>query len=234
VHEVRTAGAFRNKNLGVRNILKKLSLIAIKTFLLISLLSLLGCNAQPTPLPTVDPQIFASTLSAAKTEAVQSVYTQLTLAVTPTPPPTNTPLPTETMTMTPVPPTQVPTKVIIVTAAPTLVPTQGAYQCSITNLQPNIGANLPNGSDFDLSVTVKNIGTQNWSRNGVDFEYLSGAKFQSKTSAIDLPSDVGPGNSITLVIDMNAKTGTGSQTTTWGLVQASSTFCTVDVQVNVQ
>ena len=70
--------------------MKNLSSTIMKIFLLIALLTLLGCNAQatatptiaaPTTVPTVDPQIFASTVSAARTEAVQTVYVQLTQAV---------------------------------------------------------------------------------------------------------------------------------------------------------
>ena len=145
--------------------MKNLSSILIKIFLSIALLSLLGCNAQATATPTiaaptVDPQVFASTVSAAKTEAVQTVYVQLTQAATPTQPPTNTPQPTETTTMTPVPPTLVPTKVIVLAWTSTVLPTQGAYQCSITSLAPKSGESLTKDSDFDLAVTLKNIGTE--------------------------------------------------------------------------
>jgi hypothetical protein len=214
--------------------LKNPSFTILKIVLLISLLSLLGCNAQPTAVPTVDPKIFANTVSAARTEAVQTVYAMLTQSVTLTQTPTNTPMPTETMTITPVPPTLVPTRTIAATQAPTAVPTQGAYQCSITTLSPQSGASLSNGADFDLSVTFKNIGTEKWSRDTIDFKYLSGAKFQKSADLIDLPADVAPGDSIKLIVDMTAKTGTGVQNTTWGLVHESATFCSVGVNVNVK
>jgi hypothetical protein len=212
--------------------LKNLFSITVKIFLLFSLVSLLGCSAQPTASPTVDPLVIASTLSAAKTEAVQSVYVKLTQTAAMAP--TNTTQPTQTTTMTSVPPTLVPTKTMVLTPAPTIVPTQGAYQCSITRLEPKYGAALTNGVGFDLSVTLKNIGTENWSRDSVDFKYLSGAKFQTKVDAIDLPVDVAAGDSIDLTVDMTANTGTGIQNAAWGLVIGSTTFCPVNVHVTVK
>ena len=216
-----------------------LYLTIIKIFLSISLLSLLGCNAQATAAPTiaaptVDPQVFASTVSAAKTEAVQTVYAQLTQAATPTQPPTNTPTPTETSTMTPVPPTLVPTKVIVLAWTSTVSPTQGAYQCSITSLAPKSGETLAKESDFDLAVTLKNIGTEEWSTDNVDFKYLSGAKFQKRVDALDLPSNVAPGDSIDLIVDMTANTGTGVHDAAWGLALSSTPFCTVNIHVNIK
>lgn len=223
--------------------MKNLSSTIMKIFLLIALLTLLGCNAQatatptiaaPTTVPTVDPQIFASTVSAARTEAVQTVYEQLTQAVTSTPLPTDTPQPTDTATMTPVPPTLTPTKIIVYAPTFTVVPTQGAYQCSISNLSPAYGDSLTSGADFDLAVTLDNIGTKEWSTDNIDFKYLSGAKFQKKVDGIDLPSNVDPGDSIHLVIDMTATTGTGVQNASWGLVFGSTPFCVVNIQVNVK
>jgi hypothetical protein len=214
----------------------------LKTFLLLSLAALPGCNVPAAPAPTMDPQIIASAVSAAQTAAVQAVYVQLTqsAALNPSatlpPPPTSTTRPTETATMTPVPPlpTLTPTKKIVYTPGPTFTPTQGAYQCTITTLKPEFGEVLANGVDFDLSVTLKNTGEKPWSSNSIDFRYLSGAKFQKSVDVIDLPSDVAPGDSVDLVIDMIAKTGTGIQNAAWGLVLSSTTFCPVEIHVNVK
>lgn len=213
--------------------MKNLFLTFIKVFLLISILSLLGCNAQTTAAPTVDPQIYASTVSAAKTEAVQSVYLTLTQAATPTQLPTNTPQSTQTSTMTSVP-TLTPSKVFTGTSASTITPTQGAFQCSITKLVPKYGTTLASGTDFDLAVTLENTGTEKWSKGNIDFEYINGAKLQKSVDAIDLPSDVASGDSIDLVIDMKAGSETGSRNTTWGLARSSTSFCLVNVHINVR
>ena len=222
--------------------MKNLPSTIAKIFLLISFISMLGCNAlapaaptttaSPTTAPTVDPLIFASTVSAARTESVATAYAQLTQAVTATPLPSDTPQATDTSTMTPVPPTPTATKTYLPLF--TLTPTQGAYQCSITSLNPTSGASLTMGSDFDLNVTLKNTGTENWSTDNIDFKYLSGSKFQKKVDAINLPSNVDVGDSINLVVDMLANTDTGEHDASWGLVDGSTVFCTVNIRVNVK
>jgi hypothetical protein len=222
--------------------MKNLPSTIVKIFLLLSFLSMLGCNAlapatptttaTSTTAPTVDLLILTSTVSAAKTESVATAYAQLTQAVTATPLPSDTPQATDTSTMTPVPPTPTATKTYLPLF--TLTPTQGAYQCSITSLDPTSGASLTMGSDFDLNVTLKNTGTENWSTDNIDFKYLSGSKFQKKVDAINLPSNVDVGDSINLVIDMLANTDTGEHDASWGLVNGSTVFCTVNIRVNVK
>jgi hypothetical protein len=224
--------------------MKNLSLTIIKIFLLLSCLSLLGCNAlatvaptavaSPTTAPTVDPQIFASTVSAAKTEAVATAYAQLTEAVTATPLPSDTPQVTETPTFTPVLPTPTATRTLAPFWTATVIATQADYQCSITSLSPKSGDSITKDADFDLAVTLKNTGAKKWSTDNVDFRYLSGTKFQKKANAIDLPSNVDTGDSIDLVVDMVASTDTGTHDASWGLVNGSTTFCTVNISVKVK
>ncbi len=199
--------------------MKNLLSTVTKIFLLLSVLSLVGCNAlataaptlaaSPTAAPTQDPLILASTVSAARTEAVATAYAQLTEAVTATPLPSDTPPATETSTFTPVPPTPTATRTLAPLWTATVIATQGAYQCSITSLSPKSGESVTKGDDFDLAVTLKNTGTEDWSTDNVDFRYLSGTKFQKKVNAIDLPSNVDTGDSIDLVVDMTAGTDTG-------------------------
>jgi hypothetical protein len=224
--------------------MKTLTSVILKIFLLISCLSLLGCNALATATPTItaspsaiateDPQIIASTVSAAKTEAVGTAFAQLTQAVTATPLPSDTSQATETPTFTPVPPTPTATRTLAPLWTATVLATQGAYQCSITSLSPKSGESVTKGNDFDLAVTLKNTGTHDWSTDNIDFKYLSGTKFQKKVDAIDLPSNVDTGDSIDLVVDMVANTDTGTHSASWGLVNGSTTFCTVDISVKVK
>jgi len=224
--------------------MKNLPSTVLKIFLLLSCLSLLGCNAlatvapttaaSPTTAPTVDPQILASTVSAAKTDAVATAYAQLTQAVTATPLPSDTPQATETPTITPVTPTLTATRTLAPLWTATVLATQADYECSITSLAPKSGESITKGSDFDLAVTLKNTGTEKWSTDNIDFRYLSGSKFQKKVDAIDLPSNVDTGDSIDLVVDMTANTDTGTHDASWGLVNGSTTFCTVNISVKVK
>src|ERR1035437_9820691 len=69
-----------SNNLGDHKSMKNLPSTIVKIFLLLSFLSMLGCNAlapatptttaTSTTAPTVDPLILTSTVSAAKTESV--------------------------------------------------------------------------------------------------------------------------------------------------------------------
>jgi hypothetical protein len=220
-----------------------------RAYLLVSLFYLTGCSALTSPgfTPTIDPQAVAGTVSAVQTAAVQTVFAQftqsaeLTPSATLTPQPSSTPqetntlLPTNTLqpsttpSSTPVTPT--PTRTYIPATA---VPTQGAYQCSITSLSPTSGTTLTDGVDFDLNVTLTNTGTKTWSHTSVDFQYLSGAKFQKRVDAIDLTKDIDPGKSVKLIVDMLANTGTGTQSALWSLVRSGLNFCQVNVRVIVQ
>jgi hypothetical protein len=232
-------------SIGEKKRMKYLPSKILKMFLLVSLLTLVGCNApltstptsvpSATAVPTLDPQILASTVSAARTEAVGTAFAQLTEAVTATPLSTDTPLPTETPTVTPVTPTVTRTFMPFFTQTTTALPAQStAYQCEITDLAPKYGESLTNGADFDLAVTLKNIGTKEWTTDNIDFKYLSGDKFQKKVDAIDLPSNVSTDDSIKLVVDMVASTGTGTKDASWGLVNGTANFCTVSIHVIVK
>jgi len=225
--------------------MKNLPFTVLKIFLLLTCLSLVGCNAlatvapviaaPPTAVPTVDPQIFANTVSAASTQAVATAYAQLTQSVTVTPLPSDTAQATDTPTFTPVPPTPTVTRTYAPLWTATVVEaTQSAYECSITSLAPKSGDSITKDTDFDLAVTLKNTGTSNWSTDNIDFKYLSGTKFQKKVDAIDLPSNVDTGDSIDLVVDMVASTDTGTHEASWGLVNGSATFCTVNFSVKVK
>lgn len=212
--------------------------------LIVSLVGLMGCNtpAASEATPTINATMVAGTVSVAQTEAVQSVYTQLTqsAALNPTAtalPPTATLPPVQTQTPAPILPTA--TKVYIPakitgTPAPTITPTQGPLQCSITKLTPAEGTALVKGVDFDFNVTLKNIGTEKWSADNIDFSYISGAEFHKNDGVIDLPEDVDPDDTVDLVVDMLAKTEPGVQTAVWGLRYSGSTFCTVTLSVTVK
>lgn len=223
-----------------------------KIFLLTAVIFLAGCSLNPAAIvaPTADPKVVAETVSAAETEAVQSVYQTMTqsAALTPsatsTPLPTNTPLPTATPQVTSTPLTIVtatstpitPTATIEFNPSdtPTLAPRSLTYQCSVISQKPTYGAIVKNNADFDLKVTLKNTGKNSWKSSEVDFEYLDGAEFQKRGDAVSLPNNVATGESVTIIVDMTAKVGTGVKSADWGLVRDGDSFCDVGVVLLVK
>jgi len=225
-------------------------------FLIVSFVALSGCTipSANAEMPTVDADAVQKTVAAIQTQSVNAAYQQLTQSALLTPAATNTTIPTNTVepsatpTNTEVPPTSTSTNTPIVntsTPIPTLTkavvivvpsstPTQGAYQCSVTSVNPTWNLKVDKGVDFDLKVTFKNIGTKMWDDGDVDFKYISGAKFQKRVDVADLTDDVDPGDKITMAVDMLANTDKGYQSATWALTRSGTEFCWVTIRINVQ
>jgi hypothetical protein len=231
-----------------------------RLILIASFLFLAGCNVPATnqAAPTINSQFVQGTVNAVQTQSVKDAYVQLTMAAgltpsaTPTEAVTETPQDTATSaeTNTAVPPTvpptpipsltpfltstPVPTNTQVVVIAPTVVPTQGEYQCTVTALSPAVGWQTAQGSDFDLNVTFKNVGTKTWYGSDIDFKYMSGVKFQKRVDAIDMPKDVAYAETVSFTVDMLAPSDTGIKTATWGLSRSGTVFCYITVRVNVK
>jgi hypothetical protein len=232
-----------------------------RIILVASLIFLAGCNipANGVVAPsTIDQNAVQATVNAVQTQSVKDALVQLTMAaaLTPSAAPTEaaTEAPQDTATTAPtntevpptVPPTSipsltpvktstpVPTNTNVVVIAPTVVPTQGEYQCAITALSPAAGWQVSPGNDFDMNVTFKNVGTKTWTASDIDFRYLNGVKFQKRVDALDLSKDVATGEKISMVVDMLATTDTGSKSATWGLVRSDTVFCYVSIRINVK
>lgn len=198
---------------------------------------LAGCASPtaiaPTAAPTVDLQ---PTLIAVKTQAVQTAIANLTQnAPTATPvTPTNTPQPTATSTLaataTPVPPTLAPSA----TFAPwTLTPTAAAFSCSVTSTTPKSTDKITVASNFDGIWVLKNNGTQTWTHSETDIKYVSGTKLQKTLNLLDLSTNVAPGDSYTVTVDMVSPAEAGTYTTVWAVVMGKDTLCTLNLTVTV-
>lgn len=213
----------------------------------VSAFVLAGCSipGAATPQPTVD---IASTLDAARTQAVLTVEAEqasrptatelpptATLAPSATELPTETPLPSSTpviATNTP-PPTNTPagpTK----TPPPTLTPTASDYGCSITAFSPARGDTFPPKADFDGRWTVKNTGKKSWLTSEIDYRYHSGEKMYVGGDVFDLKKDVAPGESIEIIVDMLSPTNAGSYNTAWSLTTGNSVFCVLPLSITVK
>ncbi len=223
------------------------------TFLVLTTVLLASCTAlQPTqaPQPTVDTE---ATMNVVRTEAAATVEAELASRPTATPLPTATqppatptvaeptatlaPLPTATL---PPAPTAIPTKTTAPgggggVVVPTWTATATSYQCSVTAAAPASGAVFAPNADFDGRWTLKNTGTQAWMDYDVDYRWAeTGAKLHTGAAAFDLPSSIQPGDSVELIVDMEAPDTVGSYTTTWVLAKGSQVLCTMVVKIEVK
>ena len=172
------------------------------------------------------------TFSAQLTETALANPTETPLPPTATPTITNTP----TVTKTPVP-SSTPT---YWTATPrytktaTPKPTDSKWNCSITfQLVENNHVFSPN-EPFDGKWTIKNTGTEIWLKTDVDYRYMSGTEMQTRKKVYDLPQEVDPGESVTIIVDMKAPGSKGYYETFWALARHSDGFCYLPVRINVK
>ncbi len=107
------------------------------------------------------------------------------------------------------------------------------YACTLISQSPKDWTKMGRKHIFDAKWTVKNTGTKNWGKNGIDFKYISGTKMHTYASAYDLAQDVGRGKKISLAIDMISPKYKGYYTAVWGLYTGNISFCKVSVTINV-
>lgn len=215
--------------------------ILLRLAAILVVIALTGCSiptTRPTLVPTID---LKPTFDAVAAEAVQTVVAQMTQNA-PTPaPPTDTPAPTATSapTETPLPsftpaPSLTPTNTLIPwTNTPRATATY-AYNCKINESLPDYGSDFPPNAPFDGKWKVTNTSDKTWSKDAVDFKYLSGTKFQDRVDALDLKNDVDKNESYTVIIDMTAPNNVGRYSATWGFVQGSTILCAVNVTIDVR
>lgn len=107
------------------------------------------------------------------------------------------------------------------------------YACTLVSQKPKDWTKMQRRNIFDATWTVRNTGTKNWGKGGVDFKYVSGTKMHTHGSAYDLAKDVGSGKTTTLVVDMVSPKTKGYYTAVWGLYKGGKVFCKLSVTVNV-
>lgn len=182
----------------------------------------------PPPLATLGPNainvIVAQTAAAAATQTAALLPPTLTPSVTP--------LPTKTPTVTPSPTATFLFLLATRTRTPTPGPASGDYACNLINQSPDDGATMNRNEAFTVSWKVRNTGSATWDSNAVDFIYLSGAKMAT-VKAIDLPDSVGPDDTITLKVSMNAPGSDGNYKTVWTLRQGRTEFCRLTINIKV-
>jgi len=192
--------------------------------------------------PTQD---VSQTLSAARTEAAQTVAAEFASQPTATAPTIATATLAATATEAPAA-TQAPSFTPADTLAPppaatnTRAPVSNAtaipadYQCSVTNVSPAYLAEFAPRGEMDGSWTVKNTGKLSWGSVDIDVEQISGADMAQYDDTYNLSKSVAPGESITIVVDLLAPVEPGIYKTAWGLVRGTSTFCTLNLTIQVK
>ena len=210
---------------------------------------LVGCGSPtatvaPTVAPTVVPTAAATvdlqpTFNAIKTQAAATIMANLTqnapsaTPLTPatatkpplptaTPAPSNTPLPRATATAT------------AILTAWTLVPTQAAYSCIVTDYSPKTTVSYPPSSNFDVQWVIKNTGKQRWLASETNFRYVDGVKMQKFGDVVALKTDVAPNGIYTAVIDMVAPTSAGTYRITWQLTYGNVSICSMNATVVIK
>ena len=63
---------------------------------------------------------------------------------------------------------------------------------------------------------------------------MSGTEMQTGNKVYDLPEEVDPGESVTVIVDMKAPGSTGHYETFWALARHSDGFCYLPVRIEVR
>lgn len=199
-------------------------------FLFIVMVFMLAClptlGPASAPIPTFDPN--APLTAIVLTAGAAATQTAVNAPPTATPTvPTNTPFPTPTPTATflffiptnALPPTQIPLGV-----------SSKALECQVLSTEPNglIAASTP----FIGKWVLANIGKDTWLSANIDYRYESGDKFYLQ-SIYDFPTNVQPGATVELRVDMQAPSTPGEYTTVWRLYEGNKSFCTMEMKITV-
>jgi len=158
-----------------------------------------------------------STVSAVLTQQAFSTQvaqaTQLEQQEQETPTPTNTPVPP---TATSIPPTAT---MVPPTPTNTPIPTPCDWAQWVADVTFPDGSTLTAGQQFTKTWRLKNIGTCTWTTS-YDLVFVSGAAMGAPAS-VDLKSNVAPGQTIDLSVNLVAPTAGGSYKGFWELRNAN-------------
>ena len=208
---------------------------------------LAGCNTPAAQAPTPD-------LNAVRTQAAQTVVANITLQAAQNP--TSTPLATQAVTDTPAVPTDtvgptptmipaLPTMTVPVFVTATTAPSGGTYNpvptlpkgpdaAQVVSQKFTQSSVFSPGEDFDMSWTIKNVGTKRWNTDYY-LKYVSGKQFDNKVTLVMASKNVNIGENIDYLIDCVAPSTPGSYTTYWSLVNDNgAAFYTVYLNIVVK
>jgi hypothetical protein len=194
--------------------MRRSQIISSFTFLIILTLVVSGCNMprgnKPTPTPNV-------------TQAYQTVEARLTQAATLNPPtaaPTDSGIQTQTPTQQAITPT--------LTLAPSPTSPKPTNTCDIAGAGTPIDVTVPDdtqmqpGQAFTKIWRLQNVGTCTWSKD-YSIALFSGANLSAPAS-VSVPSEVTPGLTVDIAVDMEAPQEAGVYQGNWKLRNASGVW----------
>lgn len=201
--------------------------------ILFSIILTLACvPTLPTasaPIPTFDPNApltaIVKTADAAMTQTAQFAPPTLTPTVTAT----RTPFPTETVS---------PTFIFVLptsTVPPTQIPAGSSgldLECQILSQDPPNNTIVSLQSTFTAKWVVANVGIKAWPSDNTDYRYFSGERLHLQP-IYDFEKSVVAGDSIELVVAMQAPNQTGVFTTSWRISIGNERFCPMNITIIV-
>lgn len=208
--------------------------LALFSLLLLGMFT--GCASKPTP--SIDKVATTSAPDAGLvfTQAAQTADEMMTEVLASISTPSSTPGPTLTSTFA-LPTFPGPAELdstpfyYLLTPSPTETPSQ-ELDCKVLWQSVIDGKQIGPGVTFSVAWTITNTGTTAWDPEQVDFTYLSGTKM-NQSPLVQLPTTVGPGETVTLSVDMRTPNKTSRYTTVWSLRRGEDYFCNVLLTISV-
>ncbi len=87
-------------------------------------------------------------------------------------------------------------------------------------------------SNFDAVWSVKNISGSDWSKDSVDYKFISGTAMR-KQDGYDFSQTVKNEESAEIAVDMVAPSVPGTYNTTWAIVASDQTLCVLSMNITV-
>jgi hypothetical protein len=187
--------------------------------------------ATSAPIPAFDP----NSVNTAIALTANSAGTQTAVMA----PPSDTPTVTPTRTSLPTLPST-PTFIFILatatvpSATPTLDTSSTAPQfaCRVDSQTPPDKSIFVQGSSFNASWLVTNIGTTTWDSNSSDYRYVKGDKIYL-TPIYDFNKSVSQGQQISFNVGMRAPSSPGTYSTRWNISIGRNKFCQMNLTIIV-
>jgi hypothetical protein len=211
------------------------SRLALAWLSLLPLVAFTGCASKPTP--PIDRVATTSAPGAGPvlTQAAQTADQMMTEVLASISTPSSTPEPTLTPTFA-LPTFSGPELdstpfYFLLTPSPTETPSR-ELDCKVLWQSVINDARMGPNMTFSVAWTITNTGTATWDPEGVDFTYVSGIKM-NQTPLVHLPTTVGPGETVTLAVDMRTPNKTSRYSTVWSLRRGEDFFCSVRLTISV-
>jgi hypothetical protein len=139
--------------------------------------------------------------------------------------------PSLTPTFTEVPPTATSTPkpvVIVPTATATKSPTTSSNACKVISAKPQGVKLKPGQSDADMRAELKNVTSEIWKGNEIDFVLtgkIDGVEIHQGADRWDLGVDVAPDGTYVFYLDLEAPDEAGTFGETWAMKLGDKTLC---------